>query len=234
MRGFLLSILKLYVAVMLTLLASDYVLAQRRLTQFQRIADCCSSAAEQYSVYTRIARTAEQLSYKAEQKSLTYPERYLALKAWEEAVSSPLRDSPSSAWDVPGRNAQERVTSFLRMKQSSVAQVRALTLLYQESGPDVEPSVPRDLGRLETHLLDNLDYLAVLSSVTQSQLRDLLSKEAGGTVDLDDYVARSDTGGVSWSNICAPVQSADGVPGTAAPPARSGFLECVQAAMSSK
>lgn len=188
MRRFLYFVLQLYVAVILTLLLSDYFVTSRRLAHFQKMEDCCSTATEQYRAFIAVGQQAARLSSRSTLADFTRIDKYRALSSWEAALQSSIKDSPSLIWDQPGQNAAVRLTLFLANRSITPADVTVLVAKYREAADDFDPTLTDEEEKAVSYLLKNLNYLTAVTDVAGGQLRDLLVKQAGGAQELEIYV----------------------------------------------
>jgi hypothetical protein len=240
MRRFLYFVLQLYVAVILTLLLSDYFVTNRRIAQFQKMEDCCSTATEQYRSFVAVAQQAARLSAYSTAAGFTRIDKYRALSSWEAALQSSIKDSPSLVWDQPGRNAATRLTRFLANRRISEAEVSALVEKYREAGNDFDPTLTDEEEKAASYLLKNLNYLNAVTDVAGGQLREMLVKEAGSSQELEIYVVAQEAvrGNDDSAPGCGSLGSVDGAStlGRTAPigSVSQGFLSCIRGAVHHK
>lgn len=235
MQKFLIFVLQLYLAVMLTLLGYDHVIAHQRMAQFRKMEDCCSTAADQYQRFAEIARRAAQLDSRAQRTQLGPLEHYQILSAWEEALIDSTKTSSGMAWERPGRAATGRLSTFLARRHISDQDLTDLAAQYRDAGPDVDPMLTETQQRAGAYLQHNLAYLGVAMELARTELRSLLEKEAGGPEELESFVGRrtSTRRGLHVSaEVCSPIPGAEGAASLGRAP-RPGtdprFLDCARA-----
>jgi hypothetical protein len=237
MRRFLYFVLQLYVAVILTLLLSDYFVTNQRIEQFRKMEDCCSTFTEQYRSFVAVAQSASRLSSRASIQGLTRIEKYRALSSWEAALHSSIRGSSSLVWDQPGRNAASRLTRYLGNRNITESDVSALVEKYREAADDFDPTLTDDEEKTAAYLLKNLSYLNAVTDVAGGQLRELLAKEAGSTQELEIYVVaqealRSDRDSAPGCSSLGSIEGASSLGRKEAiDSASQGFLSCVRGAV---
>lgn len=240
MRRFLYFVLQLYVAVILTLLLSDYIVTNRRLAQFQKLQDCCSTATEQYRSFVAVAQQAARLSAYSTPSHFTRVEKYRALLNWESALQSSIKDSASPIWNQPGKDAAQRLTRFLGNRHITPAVVSTLVAKYREAGDGYDPTLSDEEEKASTFLLKNLNYLTAVADVAGGQLRELLVKQVGSAQELEIYVVAQEAvqshsaatpgcGALRHIEDAATLGRRAGFASTS-----DGFLLCVRSAVRSK
>lgn len=240
MKRFLLFALQLYVAVILTLLLSDYFVTNQRLAQFQKMEDCCSTATDQYRSFVAVAQLSSRLSSHKPGDEMTRIEKYRAIASWEAALESSIRNRPSLDWDLPGQRAADRLTRFLANRRITSSDISGLVSAYREAGPDFDPTLTDEQEKTVVYLLKNLSYLNAVTDVAGAQLKELLVKEAGSSRELEIYVvaqeaAKYDPGKAPGCDSLGSVELASSLGrGASIGSASQGFLSCLRGAVHQK
>lgn len=237
MQKFVVFVLQLYLAVVLTLFATDQVMAHRRLAQFKQMEDCCVTAADQYASFSAVYRTASTLDELAKLDELSRLDRYRAISAWEQALLSSAKNDITGEWDKPGADAADRIASFLARRRVTSTAVGTLAQKYRAAGPDVDPELDALDEKTAKYLVSNLTYLGAVTGVARTELREILTKQAGGPKELDAFVASRATAPKppGYQTACTSFLGADSASslGRAEQPRHedSGFLTCVRNAL---
>lgn len=236
MQKFLIFVLQLYLAVILTLFATDQVMAHRRLALFKQMEDCCVTAADQYASFSTVYRAASTLDELAQLAELSRLDRYRAISAWEQALLSSAKNDIAGEWNKPGEDAADRIASFLARRKVTSTAVEALAQKYRDAGPDVDPELDVIEGKAVKYMVGNLTYLSAVTGVARIELREILAKQAGGQKELDVFVASRAVAprppGYRAACTSFPgTESASSLGRTDKPQHDSGFLTCIRAAL---
>lgn len=237
MQKFLIFVLQLYLAVILTLYATDQILAYQRLAQFKKMEDCCVSAADQYASFSAVYKTASTLDALAQLDDLSRLDRYKAISSWEQALMSPAKDDIAGDWDLPGAEATDRLEGFLARRKVTPTAVASLAQRFRDAGPDIDPELTEDEEKAAHYLAGNLTYLSAVTGVARTELRDILAKQAGGQRELEDFVAsRAANKKVSGYRVaCASFRGVEQASSLGkvekAPDDDVGFLDCIREAL---
>jgi hypothetical protein len=212
MQRILAFVLRLYLAVMLTLWGYDSAVAYQRTAQFRKMEDCCNTAADQYQRFDEVAQRAAQLDHLAQRAQLGRLEHYLLFSAWEEALVSAKNLDTGLAWERPGHAATERLSSFLARQHLSEQDLANLAAQYRAAGPDADPILTEAQERAGVYLQHNLAYLSVVMELARTELHRVLEKEAGGPEELESFVGQRTT---AWrrfplrAEVCSPIPGAE-------------------------
>ena len=237
MQKFLIFVLQLYLAVILTLYATDQVLAHQRLAQFKKMEDCCVSAADQYASFSAVYKTAATLSALAELDDLSRLDRYKAISSWEQALMSPAKDDIAGEWDRPGAEVTDRLSGFLARRKVTHEAVALLAQKFRAAGPDIDPELTEDEEKATSYLAKNLTYLSAVTGVARTELRDILAKQAGGQRELDEFVASraANKQASGYRNACASFRGVEKASSLGkvenAAEDDAGFLSCIRKAL---